>query len=977
MHQAGDTAAPPAPGRRHLTLLFADLSGSTRLGRLLEVEEYGQLLAGFRDLCKVVIPAHGGHIARIQGDGALAVFGLPQVREDDGRRATEAALDLHQRLTRLSPQLAPGLDEELTLHSGIHAGTVFVGEGDVELGRFELLGDAPNVAAMLSKLAARDEILVSEQTLGRQARFFHTDPPRAIAVKDGAATLQVLRVLGRVPAEQVSSMPALRPRMPLAGRTEPLRQLRREARLAEAGAARCALLVGEPGLGKTRLAEELLRYEELLPFRVLRGYCDDPRSAEPLQPFRQLLRALDPDDAAEATAATARERLAALAAAGPLALVLDDWQWADDLSRQVLDALLALPHPLFVLLTSRVDLADSLARPATLDLRLHALDGADAARVVAHLLPDADPFLAEHIHRHAGGIPLFIEELCHLGTGRASQDQGESAGDSPAWLGALVASRVARLPEDCAQLLRTAAVIGNAVPHWLLARTAGHAGLDARLAVLADADFLYPDVQAGMLRFKHGITRDAVYRSVGLSERRATHRAVAAALEARGAEAGDEGLHEALAYHHAAGGAPGPAAQHAEAAGDRALAALALDRARSQFVACLAALDALGTPDAVAPRWCAVAQKLGMAAVFDPLALSAGVDLFERGVDMARRTGQAGALARAEYWLGYVCYARGLSRRAQTHCRAALQVGEQAGDPRLVAQVQATLGQTYLLSADYDRALPLLDAGLEGKRRQARPGGGLAVGYAYTLSCKGFLLADQGHFGDADACFEEALELLGDSMHQVGASARGWMSLARQWQGRWQEALDAARAAAAIAAHVKSRQLLAVGRSFAGYARWMLTGQADALEDLREGTAWIESSGGRLAASLNHGWMVDGALAVDATAEARRHAALLFRRAREHDRVGEALGCRALARAAARSGDRQHAPHYLERARRAAAFRGAPHEDAGNLLCAAQVALALEDRPGARTAADQALARFERMDMRWHAARALQLLQAC
>ena len=141
-------------GRRHyLTLLFADLSDSTLLGERMEAEHYSAMWAELRRLCHEIVPRHGGHIARIQGDGLLAFFGWPEPGEDDGRRAAQAALELHSGVARLgsaSPQPPHGA---LSLHSGIHAGLVLVSEGDVERGRFELLGNVPNIAARLSALA--------------------------------------------------------------------------------------------------------------------------------------------------------------------------------------------------------------------------------------------------------------------------------------------------------------------------------------------------------------------------------------------------------------------------------------------------------------------------------------------------------------------------------------------------------------------------------------------------------------------------------------------------------------------------------------------------------------------------------------------------------------------------------------------------------------------------------------------------------
>src|SRR3954470_7299372 len=121
---------PEAAGqRRYLTVLFSDLAGSTALGGLMEAEHYAEMLSGLRRLCREIIPKHGGRIARIQGDGVLAIFGYPQPSEDDGRRATEAALELHQEVSRLAVKGVSEPAGSLALHSGIHGGLVFLADG--------------------------------------------------------------------------------------------------------------------------------------------------------------------------------------------------------------------------------------------------------------------------------------------------------------------------------------------------------------------------------------------------------------------------------------------------------------------------------------------------------------------------------------------------------------------------------------------------------------------------------------------------------------------------------------------------------------------------------------------------------------------------------------------------------------------------------------------------------------------------------
>lgn len=1008
--QAGDDASGR---RRYLTILFSDLSDSTRLGELMQAEYYAAMLKALRGLCHEIISKHGGRIARIQGDGVLAIFGYPHTREDDGRRATEAALELHAAVSRIEVKGISASDGSLALHSGIHGGLVYLVDGDFERGRFEVLGEVPNTAARLSELAERDQIYVSEETLGPEAHFFATGERQLVTLKGRSLPLPLYRIIGRAPAQSRFQARSMRGLAPFIGRALEMRLLHDHLRAAIAGVPQCVAISGGPGLGKTRLIEELVREATAAQCLVLRSYCESYLSAEPLQPFLQMLRAicgLIPGMPAAEAAAAAERSLArlgdvsdkariellhvmALAPQGgesrrsttaatiaalcsvfdalskdrPLMLIVDDLQWADDASQQMLDAIRALRRPLFVLMATRGISGEVLTAAPMTTIELAPLGLDDATPIIAHLLPGADPFIVAEIHRYAGGNPLFIEELCHSAAAKGDRRPLENRQGGAAWLNALIESRVARLPPAQAEILRAAAVIGNVFPAWLLERITGHGEDDPLVRALAEQDFLFPSEQAGTLRFKHGITRDVVYDAVGLHQREAMHLAVATALAERGAQAASEDMYEALAYHYAAAGVPAQAARYAELAGDKALAAMALDRARAQYSAALAALDRLEPlPGEIQLRWCAVAQKLGMACVFDPLGLVDGMAVFERGVALARQSGNLEAIARAEYWLGYICYAKGRAREATVHCEASLELSNRIGDQRLEAQVRATLGQVLTSACEYERALGLLDAAIDTKRKQSRPGSSVAVGSAYALACKGCLLGDRGLFAQAESCFQEALALLGGSPHQVGASVRGWIAAVYMWQGRWEEALGVANEGARIAEFVKSRQLLAMSRALAGYSSWMLTRRPEALQAVRDATQWIEVRNGAFLTSLNHGWLVDGAVDLGREDEARRHAARLFMRARQRDRIGEAMGCRALARAAAKSGDFKRAEHYLALALRSAEARGSPHERAVTQLCRAQIEAGRGHSAEARGSLDAACSAFETMDMRWH-----------
>ncbi|HUK05077.1 MAG TPA: AAA family ATPase, partial [Burkholderiales bacterium] len=719
--------------RRHLTILFSDLSDSTRLSGQMDQEDYAELLEALRKLFRKIIPAHGGQIVSIQGDGVLAIFGYPEVRENDARRATEAALDLHAAVRALEVPAVAGPAGPLELHSGIHAGLVYLSPGDVELGRFALGGEVSNTAARLSADAGRGEIYISAETLGPDVQFFSVGERSVRSLKGRAAPLAVFRILGRAPAQSRFRGRSAQRLTPFVGRDGELASLREEARAAAGGGPRCVLVTGDPGLGKTRLVEELLRDECAAPFRILRGYCESDLAAEPLQPFVQMLRSvcgIRPGMSAAQAAASAESALAAvplpsgetrgalmqalslarpdaprspvaggtmaalhglfdaLAGERPLLLLVDDLQWADDSSRQMLYAIQALRRPLLLLLVSRGDVEDAPPQQAGRTIVLAPLAREAAVASIRHLVPGADPFVVDDIYRDGGGNPLFIEELCHSAAADKSWRRESRAGGA-GWLSTLIESRIVRLAPEQAEVLRAAAVIGNAVPAWLLGRITGFAEDHPTVRALAEHDFLFPAEQTGAMRFKHGITREVVYDSIGLRARKQLHGAISAALAERyAAGAAPAEGYEILAYHYAAAGLSEQTARFAELAGDKAMAALALDRAQAQYAAALAALDTfVPLTREVAQRWCGVAQKLGMACVFDTLALPNGLALFERAVALARQAGDLEALARAEYWLGYVSYARGLGRQARTHCEASLALCERIGEQRLLAQV--------------------------------------------------------------------------------------------------------------------------------------------------------------------------------------------------------------------------------------------------------------------------------------------------
>ncbi|KRR27487.1 ATP-binding protein [Bradyrhizobium retamae] len=998
-----------AKGARHrLTVLFSDLVSSTALGREMEAEHYAELLGNLREIWHQAAAKHGGRVIRTQGDGALVIFGYPLSGEDDGRRAVEAAIDIHEWVGQMRHDVLPPTHFPLRMHSGIHAGTLLLAQGDIESGRLDLIGDVVNTAAHLSRHAGAGQILTSLGALGRYENLFKLDPDNS-----GAGTAfgipNVRIVVGRG-----STNIADRGLTPFIGRGEIITRLLMFLDEQQVTTVPCAVVVGGPGLGKTRLLERVLKQWDGGAVTLLRGSCDGYLGAEVLQPFLQILRALlgrrGDKPEAEATGSVRNALQSSLAELGPraetilalisdnaeaggsrfaaglligdlmafftavaakcpLLLVIDDWQWADDASRQLLEALLRVPRGPRVLLASRPREDGTAWISGALHLTLDPFQGSETDLAVRRWLPQADPFLVARIHSYAGGVPLFIEELCHsVLAGNLDSWEGRGA---QGWVGTLVASRLARLPSEQVDVVRAAAVIGNAVPIGLLASACGGTPDETTIKALADADFLYADPAGTGLRFKHGITRDAVYDSIGLRERRALHERIEAVLLARYEQADREDTLEALAYHSRGAGHWESAAHHAERAGDKAMAAFALDRAREQYLVAMETLDRVSNRTrAQSLRWCLLANKLGMASIFDPLSLTGDLTTFEQAVTLAQSLDDANAMSRAHYWLGYMCYGFGRFREGESHSRLALDLARQDGDLRLAAQIEASLGQILAATCQYEEAIMLLNTAVFAKQQRSRPGGGIAIGSAYALSCKAGVLADRGEFEDASVCLDEAMNLIGESTHPVANSVRNWVAVSLVWQGRWEEAERVAAESARIAENTHALLLLVVCRAAAGFARWAQTGSSAGLQQLRDAVQWIEARRGKFYSSLYYGWLVQACAADGDIVSARRYAIHVLRRAREGERLGEAATCRALARLAVARNNLAGSRRWLRRAETSATLRGSPREAALNQTVLAELLIRQGNAEKARQTMTEAASKLQALHMPWHAAQA-------
>jgi class 3 adenylate cyclase/tetratricopeptide (TPR) repeat protein len=966
------TARPgsPAGNRHHLAILFTDLSDSTGIATSMEPEHYAELLQPLRDLLSATIAEHGGEIVRIDGDGALCIFGYPHSHEDAGRRATEAAVDLHRAVAAMDRAGSPG-GAPIRLHSGIHAGVVLLRQGDITRGRYEPLGDATNVAARLSDMAEPGEIIVSEAALGADRHFFRTGPRRYLRIAGHAADLAVIAVHDR---ETVSTRFDARTRQgmtPFTGRIA--ERARLHAWLGGPASVRGpALLAGPPGIGKTRLLGEFLTEAAARGVTVHRGYCEAYLGAPPLQPFVQLAASIAATHPAAPPAAEigggadadahlqrfteGMQRLIDHAVAeGPAIFAIDDWQWADDASRKLLDALVSVAdgRARFLLVSRETDARLETALPAEI-IPVPPLPDIEVQMAVDALLPASDPAQAERIRAESGGNPLFLEELCHA-SGRRHGATAPSAGSS-AWLDMLIQARFADLPPDQAEIVRRASVIGHAVPAGLFTAVTGVAPDDPVIASLAQADFLYPGDISGTLRFKHGITRDAVYRAIGLERRQELHLRVIVALGEESAAPNPE----ALAYHHHAAGRIGAAVPHAIKAGEAALAAGALDRARAHFRAAFEGLPALPATDpAVVEAWKLV-NKYGLACIADPSPEQ--LPVLNAMAARLKTAGQAEALTRSNYWIGAIAYGLGDGRRSAAYLAAARETALGLGRARLVAQIETKLAQSLSAAGAYPEADAMFDRVLPVIRHH--DGRNDHETLAYALCCHGFLLADQGDFPAAYARYAEAEAFLGRLSPAPLASYYTQAAAVCLMRGQWARAVEQARLCLDACGRTHARYQAMMARALGAFGQWQIDRDSAAVDTLVRAAHWFAADASQQRTSLVYGWLAE-IMEQTGQAETARHyaARTLLRVHRGGDRLGEAMAYRAMARLAASGGSRCAPDRYLAAAYRSAELRRSPRERAQTELCEAGLALAQDDRSRALPLLRQASATFEALGM--------------
>jgi class 3 adenylate cyclase len=320
-HPAPGTSGP-AEERKLATLLFVDLVGSTSLAEPLDPERLRAVLGSYFAEVSTTIAAWGGTVEKYIGDAVVAVFGVPRVRDDDATRAVSAAVEVLERIEGLNRDLAARGDPPLAVRIGVNTGEV-VAPSEIRPDQTLVTGDAVNVAARLEQAAAPGTVLVGRRTAQLAANAFRFGPTSELAVKGRQEPVAACLVEGRIVGGDTVRATRLRTRM--VGRDHEMAALEGVLdETIESGAPRLAVVVGPPGIGKSRLVREFVGQAaaERPDCLVLRGRCPPAGQGASLWPFAEVVRAAcgisldDSSDVAETKLRTAVEQIGGRAGLG-------------------------------------------------------------------------------------------------------------------------------------------------------------------------------------------------------------------------------------------------------------------------------------------------------------------------------------------------------------------------------------------------------------------------------------------------------------------------------------------------------------------------------------------------------------------------------------------------------------------------------------------------------------------------------------
>jgi class 3 adenylate cyclase/tetratricopeptide (TPR) repeat protein len=605
-------AAPLSPrGSRHeirktVTVVFCDVTGSTALGEQLDPETLRRVMARYFDAMRTAIEHHGGTVEKFIGDAVMAVFGIPQVHEDDALRAVRASVEMREGLKDLNKELERDRGVTLVVRIGVNTGEVVTGD---PTGQALVTGDAVNTAARLEQAAAPGEVLIGAETYRLTRDAVTAEPADPVRAKGKAEPVLAYRLedVAAGVAGHIRRLDA-----PMVGRDRELALLRQAfERVTTDRACHLFTVLGAAGAGKTRLVEEFAAQVDA-DATVLRGRCLAYGEGITFWPVVELvsqaagLSILDPPEMAQGKLLTVigpgertqrisdlvagivglsqteapveesfwalRRFLETLAARQPLLLLLDDLQWGESTFLDLVEhvAEWSRDAPILILAQARPEFRDE--RPGwgggvsnATSILLEPLTDAETVELVADLIGDSEDAgdVSARVSEAAEGNPLFVEEMVAMliDDGYLVQEDHRwvAAGDLsevkvPPTVQALIAARLDRLAPLERAVLERAAIVGKVFAAASIRSLADEElsdKLDEGIRALLRKDLIRPDRgdlgEEDSYRFRHLLVRDAVYDAMPKELRAELHEAFAHRLEREAGSAGE--LDEFVGYH--------------------------------------------------------------------------------------------------------------------------------------------------------------------------------------------------------------------------------------------------------------------------------------------------------------------------------------------------------------------------------------------------------------------------------------------
>lgn len=822
------TGVAPGVERRHLTVLFCDMVGSTALASQLDPEELRNVMRPFFDRCEEIITGAGGHPARYTGDGVLAYFGYPEAQEDAAERAVRVGL----RLVDAIPKMRNSAGFRLNLRVGVASGLAVVGDvlGKGAAREEAVIGETPAVAARLQSMCGPGEVLISDATRRLLGRRFVLEDTGRHPLKGISEPAQVWRIIAERAVESRFVASRGGATNQLIGRSAELATLVECWRSACDGNGQVVHLSGVGGVGKSRLVRALrdrIRSEPhvslslqcsafhastaLYPItarlqRVVRLAADEPpeirlerlamflRSqglAGQLPLFAHLLAL--PLGSSDVPAAQAKRHVLEAVAAwllrsarrAPTLAMLEDAHWADPTTLALLRLCVAriAKERVLLIVTARPDFEPDWPETVVpVSLHLTGLDPQQTAALAEAVagVPLA-PELVRQICARTDGVPLFIEELT-----KAAVEANARAGvigragpcaAIPATLQDSLLARLEGLGSPSREVAQIAAVIGREFSHDLLRAVAGVpvGALDAAIAALERADIVRPAVNAPAPAciFRHALVQEIAYNTLLHSRRRELHARIAATLVRQFTEtvASQPAL---LAHHFTQADMPREAIHWWHQAAERSRSQSANAEAVLQYQNALELLERLPASEERDRHEVALRMQLNPAiyAAMGPAAAERGAN-FASLVELHARLGEPARMLPVMWGQCVVSFARCELVESAAKTREYLHLAEAYNAALARTAGYLHVGHTHLLRGAIRSGLETLDLVLTMYRPEYRAPLISDYGvdlHSLALSCRCLALQQLGRAEEAVALADQAVREANENGHFVTLS---------------------------------------------------------------------------------------------------------------------------------------------------------------------------------------------------------------